>query len=77
MAALSVESSRLGKNIGRPRASAWRSNVGAQFAVGGYPAGNQDGVRARLLRRVEGAADQFRDDCALEAGQKFEGLRAA
>ena len=53
-------------------ASAWRANVN-RSSRWRLPRRKPGPSAHELVRRVEGAADEFGDDCALEAGQKFEG----
>ena len=61
--------------MGRPRSAAC-GEAGAQFAVGGHSAGDEDAVRAEARRRRRSCV-RVADDGVLEAGDEVEGLRVA
>ena len=60
IAALSVDSARLGRNVGISRRSAALVELGAQAAVGRHAAGDADALRLIAPGRVEQSIDQRR-----------------
>ena len=77
MAALSVDSARAGKAMGRPRSAAAAVKRARSSRFAATPPEIEQAVRAVVLGRGEGLALQVIDDGALEGGEQIERLLVA